>query len=38
MKKIVLLFSLCLLFLVGCEENEQQVVYQDQPVQEKIYN
>ena len=37
MKKIVLLFSLCLLFLVGCEENEQQAVYQDQQVQEKIY-
>lgn len=36
MKKIVLLFSLCLLFLVSCEEKKE-VIYQEQPVQEKIY-
>lgn len=36
MKKVLWLLVLSILFLVGCEE-EQQMQYQEQPTQEKIY-
>ena len=35
MKKVLWLLVLSILFLVGCEE--EQVQYQEQPTQEKIY-
>lgn len=36
MKKILWLLVLSILFLIGCED-EQQMQYQEQPTQEKIY-
>ena len=37
MKKWFWLLCLGSLFLLGCDDEPQQVVYQDQPTQEKIY-